>query len=38
MKIVRHALGDVPVVGFFAGGEIGYRHLYGYTGVLLAFH
>jgi small ligand-binding sensory domain FIST len=37
MKIVRHALGDVPVVGFFAGGEIGYRHLYGYTGVLLAF-
>jgi len=25
-------------VGFFAGGEIGYLHLYGYTGVLLAFH
>lgn len=32
--IVQHALGDVPLAGFFAGGEIGHRHLYGYTGVL----
>ena len=30
-------LGDVPLVGFFAAGEIGHRHLYGYTGVLTAF-
>lgn len=36
-QIVRHALGDVPLAGFFAGGEIGHRHLYGYTGVLTAF-
>ena len=37
MQIVRHALGDVPLVGFFAGGEIAHRHLYGYTGVLTVF-
>jgi small ligand-binding sensory domain FIST len=37
MQIVRHALGDVPLVGFFASGEIGYRQLYGYTGVLTVF-
>ncbi|NRF69622.1 FIST C-terminal domain-containing protein [Aquincola sp. S2] len=35
--IVQRALGDVPLVGFFAGGEIGHRHLYGYTGVLTVF-
>jgi small ligand-binding sensory domain FIST len=35
--IVQHALGDVPLTGFFAGGEIGHRHLYGYTGVLTVF-
>ena len=34
MAIVRHALGDVPLVGFFAAGEIARHHLYGYTGVL----
>jgi len=34
---VRHALGDVPLVGFFAAGEIAHRHLYGYTGVLTVF-
>ena len=33
-QIVQHALGDVPLVGFFAGGEIARHHLYGYTGVL----
>ena len=37
LAIVRHALGDVPLVGFFAAGEIARRHLYGYTGVLTAF-
>jgi len=37
MHIVRRALGDVPLVGFFAGGEIAHRHLYGYTGVLTVF-
>ncbi len=37
MHIIRHALGDVPLVGFFAGGEIAHQHLYGYTGVLTVF-
>ncbi|WP_374665220.1 FIST N-terminal domain-containing protein [Ramlibacter sp.] len=37
LQIVRRALGDVPLVGFFAGGEIAHRHLYGYTGVLTVF-
>ena len=36
-QIVRHALGDVPLAGFFAGGEIARHHLYGYTGVLTVF-
>ena len=37
LQIVRHALGDVPLVGFFAAGEIARHHLYGYTGVLTVF-
>jgi len=37
LAIIRHALGDVPLVGFFAAGEIARRHLYGYTGVLTVF-
>ena len=35
--IVQRALGDVPLVGFFAAGEIARHHLYGYTGVLTVF-
>lgn len=37
LAIVRHALGDVPLAGFFAAGEIARHHLYGYTGVLTVF-
>jgi small ligand-binding sensory domain FIST len=42
LKIVQHALtgandAAVPLVGFFAGGEIARHHLYGYTGVLTVF-
>jgi small ligand-binding sensory domain FIST len=37
LQIVRHALGDVPLVGFFAAGEIARHHVYGYTGVLTVF-
>lgn len=37
LAIVRRALGDVPLVGFFANGEIAHCHLYGYTGVLTVF-
>ncbi len=37
LAIVRRALGEVPLVGFFAAGEIARHHLYGYTGVLTVF-
>lgn len=37
LQIVRRALGDVPLVGFFADGEIARNHLYGYAGVLTVF-
>lgn len=36
-EMVSQALGDVPLIGFFAGGEIARHHLYGYTGVLTVF-
>lgn len=37
MQALREVLGDVPVAGFFAAGEIARDRLYGYTGVLTAF-
>ena len=37
LQVVRRSLGDVPLIGFFAGGEIARHHLYGYTGVLTVF-
>jgi small ligand-binding sensory domain FIST len=37
MEIIAHALGDIPLVGMFANGEIARHHLYGYTGVLTVF-
>ena len=37
LQCLRRALGDVPLVGFFAGGEIAHQNLYGYTGVLTVF-
>ncbi len=37
LRIVQHALGDVPLAGFFAAGEIARHHIYGYTGVLTVF-
>jgi len=37
LQWIRHSLGDVPLVGFFASGEIAHHHLYGYTGVLTVF-
>jgi small ligand-binding sensory domain FIST len=38
LGIVREALGDLPLVGFFCNGEISHDRLYGYTGVLTLFH
>jgi small ligand-binding sensory domain FIST len=37
LQMARKALGDVPLVGFFAGSEIARHHLYGYIGVLTVF-
>ena len=37
MQLIGHALGDVPLVGFYAAGEIAGHQLYGYTGVLTVF-
>lgn len=37
MKLVRKLLGEVPLAGFYANGEISHNRLYGYTGVLTLF-
>lgn len=37
LKMIRSALGDVPLAGFFCNGEISHNRLYGYTGVLTLF-
>ena len=36
-NLIREALGDFPLVGFFCNGEISHNRLYGYTGVLTLF-
>ena len=38
LDVIRRALGEVPLVGFFCNGEISRDRLYGYTGVLTLFH
>lgn len=37
VAILQQALGNVPLVGFFANGEISHDRIYGYTGVLALF-
>jgi small ligand-binding sensory domain FIST len=37
LQLIRQTLGDFPLVGFFANGEISHNRLYGYTGVLTLF-
>jgi small ligand-binding sensory domain FIST len=37
LQVVQAILGEMPLAGFFAGGEIARHHLYGYTGVLTVF-
>ena len=37
MQLVRKLLGDIPLAGFYANGEISHNRLYGYTGVLTLF-
>lgn len=35
--LIREVLGDFPLVGFYANGEISFNRLYAYTGVLTLF-
>lgn len=37
LKLVQELIGDVPLAGFYANGEISHHRLYGYTGVLTLF-
>ena len=37
LNMIRSALGDFPLVGFYANGEIAHNRVYGYTGVLTVF-
>jgi small ligand-binding sensory domain FIST len=37
LKLLQEELGEVPLTGFFANGEIFNDRLYGYTGVLAVF-
>lgn len=37
MALIRSILGDIPMAGFYANGEISNQRLYGYTGVLILF-
>ncbi|MDT8387265.1 MAG: FIST N-terminal domain-containing protein [Thiogranum sp.] len=37
LKMIRESLGDFPLIGFQANGEISGQRLYGYTGVLTLF-
>ena len=38
LVMIKETLGDFPLVGFFANGEISNDQLYGYTGVLTVFN
>ena len=38
LQIVHEVLGDFPLSGFYANGEISHDRLYAYTGVLTLFH
>jgi small ligand-binding sensory domain FIST len=37
MALLRAVLGDIPIAGFYAAGEISNARLYGYTGILTLF-
>jgi small ligand-binding sensory domain FIST len=37
LSLIATELGDFPLVGFYANGEISQDRLYGYTGVLTLF-
>ncbi len=37
IDLIREIIGEVPLTGFYAGGEISGSRLYGYSGVLVIF-
>jgi small ligand-binding sensory domain FIST len=37
MALVREILGDIPLAGFYANGEIANATLYGHTAVVILF-
>ncbi len=37
LQLLHEEMGDLPLAGFYANGEISHHRLYGYTGVLLVF-
>jgi len=37
LGLISHNLGDIPLLGFFANGEIADNQLHSYTGVLTVF-
>lgn len=37
LNMISEVLGDIPIAGFYANGEIAGNQLYGYTGVLTVF-
>ncbi len=37
LALVREIIGDIPLTGFYASGEINAGRLYGYTGILILF-
>ena len=37
LKMITEVLGQIPLVGFYANGEIAGNQLYGYTGILTVF-
>ncbi len=37
IELIRDVVGQIPLTGFYAGGEINNSRLYGYTGILTVF-
>lgn len=37
LELIREILGEIPLAGFYANGEISNHRLYGYTGLLILF-
>ncbi|MGY9016087.1 MAG: FIST C-terminal domain-containing protein, partial [Rhodospirillales bacterium] len=37
LALIQECLGDIPLIGYYAGGEFSNARLYSYTGVLTLF-